>query len=97
MSMPDKPFASALTLWVCAYLGCASFLIAGLLVGDSVSVELLAQLSWLALIGSIPTTLVLAAASRASGASKAVMVASLSAVDRGGRLRLWERIVGDAG
>ncbi|MGB5696678.1 MAG: sulfatase [Polyangiales bacterium] len=80
MSMSDKPLASALTLWVCAYLGCASFLIAGLLVGDSVSVELLAQLSWLALIGSIPTTLVLAAASRASGASKAVMVASLSAV-----------------
>jgi hypothetical protein len=26
-----------------------------------------------------------------------VLVASLSAVDRGGRLRLWERIVGDAG
>jgi hypothetical protein len=69
-----------LTLWASAYLGCALFLLAGLLPKGTVSIGLLAQLSWLALVGSIPTTLGLAAASRLAGAAKPVIAATTLAV-----------------
>jgi arylsulfatase A-like enzyme len=69
-----------LTLWASAYLGCVVFLLVGLLPQDPISIALLGQLSWLALVGSIPTTLVLGAASRVAGASRAVTVASSAAV-----------------
>ncbi len=78
--MPSKPFAPMLTLWASAYLGCALFLLVGLLPQGSVSVELLGQLSWLALVGSVPSTLVLGAASRVAGAARSVIVASTVAV-----------------
>ena len=60
--MDPKQFDSILMLWTGAYLGAAFFLMAGLLPHGTVSIGLLAQLSWLALLGSIPTTLALAAA-----------------------------------
>jgi arylsulfatase A-like enzyme len=69
-----------LTLWASAYLGCILFLLVGLVPKASVSIELLGQLSWLALIGSIPTTLVLGAASRMERAPRAVIAASTAAV-----------------
>lgn len=78
--MPGKSVAPVLTLWSSAYLGSALFLLAGLLPQGSVSFALLAQLSWLALIGSIPTTLVLAATSRLARASSGVLAASTLAV-----------------
>ncbi len=74
--MPAKPFDSILMLWSGAYLGAAFFLMASLLPHGTVSIGLLAQLSWLALIGSIPTTLALAAASRMAGATRPIVVAS---------------------
>jgi arylsulfatase A-like enzyme len=74
--MPSKPFDSVLTLWSAAYLGFAFFLTAGLLPQGTVSLGLLAQLCWLALLGSIPTTLALASASRLAGATRPIVVAS---------------------
>lgn len=78
--MPGRSLAPVLTLWASAYLGCALFLVVGLLPQGSVSIELLGQFSWLALIGSVPTTLVLGAASRVSEGPRAVIVASAVAV-----------------
>ncbi len=78
--MHGKSLAPMLTLWASAYLGCASFLLVGLLPKDPISIALLGQLSWLALIGSIPTTLVLGAASRVAGASRAAGAAFTAAV-----------------
>jgi len=69
-----------LTLWASAFLGCALFLLGGLLPRGPVSIELLGQLSSLALIGSIPTTLALGAASRAAEGPRAVVAASMGAV-----------------
>jgi hypothetical protein len=74
--MPAKPFDSILMLWSAAYLGSAFFLMAGLLPQGTVSIGLLAQLSWLALVGSIPTTLALAAVSRLAAGSRAAVAAS---------------------
>ncbi len=74
--MPCKPLDSILMLWSAAYLGAAFFLVAGLLPQGTVSIGLLAQLSWLALIGSIPTTLALAATSRLAGATRPMIMAS---------------------
>lgn len=78
--MPAKSFAPRLTLWASAYLGCALFLLAGLLPQGTVSIGLLAQLSWLALVGSIPTSLALAAVARLAGAARTVIAASTLAV-----------------
>ena len=78
--MPGRSLAPVLTVWSSAYLGSALFLLAGLPYEGGVSIGLLAQLAWLALIGSIPTTLALAAASRAAGATRALIVASTLAV-----------------
>lgn len=74
--MPAKPLDSILILWSAAYLGAALFLLAGLLPQGTVSIGLLAQLTWLALIGSIPTTLALAATSRLAAATRPTIVAS---------------------
>ncbi|NNE18851.1 MAG: sulfatase [Myxococcales bacterium] len=74
--MTSKPFDSMMMVWSGAYLGAAFFLIAGLLPQGTVSIGLLAQLSWLALVGSIPTTLALVAAARVAGAKRPLMVAS---------------------
>ncbi|MGB5367229.1 MAG: sulfatase-like hydrolase/transferase [Polyangiales bacterium] len=74
--MPAKPFDSILMLWSGAYLGAVFFLVAGLLPQGTVSIGLLAQLSWLAVVGSIPTTLALAAASRVAGGTRPIIVAS---------------------
>ena len=87
-SMPRRQLAPMLTLWASAYLGCALFLLADLSPQDSVSTALLGQLSWLALIGSIPTTLVLGAASRAARSPRAVIAASTLAVICSGGHRL---------
>jgi len=69
-----------LALWASAYLGCVLFLLVSLIPQASVSIELLGQLSWLALIGSIPTTLVLGARYRVARAPRAVIAASTAAV-----------------
>jgi hypothetical protein len=74
--MPSKTFDSILMIWSGAYLGAAFFLMAGLLPQGTVSIGLLAQLSWLAVVGSIPTTLALAAASRVAGGTRPTIVAS---------------------
>jgi phosphoglycerol transferase MdoB-like AlkP superfamily enzyme len=55
-------------------------LVVGLLPQGSVSIGLLGQLSWLALIGSVPTTLILGAASRVAEGPRAVIAASVIAV-----------------
>ena len=88
--MPRRPLAAMLTLWSSAYLGCVLFLVADLLPQASVSMELLGQLSWLALIGSIPTALVLGAASRTARAPRAVIAASTVAVIVFGLAIAWD-------
>ncbi|MBT8453498.1 MAG: sulfatase-like hydrolase/transferase [Deltaproteobacteria bacterium] len=71
--MAAKPFDSVLVLWSAAYLGPAFLLTAGLLPQGTVSSGLLAQLCWLALLASIPTSLALAAASRLAGAARPIV------------------------
>jgi hypothetical protein len=88
--MPRRPLAPILILWASAYLGCTLFLLADLLPQASVSMELLGQLAWLALMGSIPTTLVLGAASRAAPAPRTVIAASTVAVILFGVAIGWE-------
>jgi hypothetical protein len=73
--MPRSSIVPLLALWPAAYLGCAAFLLLGLLPSAPVSATLLGELSWLALIGSAPTLLVLAAVARASRAPLGVRVA----------------------
>ncbi len=88
--MPRRPLASVLTLWASAYVGCVLFLLLGLVSPSSVSIEILGQLSWLALIGSVPTTLMLGAISRVARAPGAVVVASAAAVMVLGAAGGWE-------
>jgi len=88
--MRSKSLAPMLTLWASAYLGCTLFLLAGLLPQASLSIELLGQLCWLALIGSIPTTLLLSAASRVAHAPNAAIAASTVAVLMFGVTIGWE-------
>ena len=88
--MPRRPLPATLTLWSSAYLGCVLFLVADLLPQASVSMDLLGQLSWLALIGSIPTALVLGAASRTARAPRAVIAASTVAVIVFGVAIAWD-------
>ena len=78
--MPSRSLGPIVTLWASAYLGCALFLLVGLLPRGPVSIDLLGQLSWLALIGSAPTTLVLAAASRVAQGPRALIAVSTVAV-----------------
>jgi len=74
--MPPRSLTSVLSLWASAYLGCALFLLADLLPQDAVSIALLAQLSWLALLGSIPTTLLLGTAARIARAPRTLVTLS---------------------
>lgn len=71
--MAAKPLDSVLVLWSAAYLGPAFFLTAGLLPQGTVSIGLLAQLCWLSLVASIPTSLALAAASRLASATRPIV------------------------
>ncbi len=77
----------ALTLWATSYLGCAGFLFGELAIrGESISMALLTQLLWLALLASVPVFCVLAAAWSVASASGAVkwtstaLIASLAAI-----------------
>ena len=49
--MRANSLAPMLLLWAASYLGCAAFLLTGIPAGGPISFALLAQLSWLALIG----------------------------------------------
>ncbi len=88
--MPRRQLAPILTLWASAYLGCVLFLLANLSPQESVPTALLGELSWLALMGSIPTTLVLGAAFRAARSPRAVIAASTLAVIVFGVAIGWE-------
>jgi hypothetical protein len=77
--MPNRSLR-LLTLWASAFAGCGFFLLAGLPTGGPVSLALIGQLSWLALIGSVPTTLVLAAATRVASARLGIVILSIVAV-----------------
>ncbi len=77
--MPSKS-TDLLTAWSSAFVGCAFFLIAGLLPRSPVSLALLGQVGWLTLVGSIPTTLALVGARRVAGSKAGVLVASMVAV-----------------
>jgi len=78
--MPPSVLAPLLRLWSSAYLGCAAFLLIGLFPSALLSAELLAELAWLALLGSVPTTLVLGSALRASQAPRLIVVAVAAAI-----------------
>lgn len=86
--MRSKSPAPIVTIWSSAYLGSLLFLLAGLLPQGTVSLGLLAQLSWLALIASIPTSLVLAATSRMAVMARPLVAATALAVV------LWTMAVG---
>jgi len=83
--MPSDFTKRVLTLWAASYLGCAGFLIGELVIrGESISVALLVQLLWLAVLASLPVSAMLGAAwwvARASGTVKwasALALASLA-------------------
>ncbi len=78
--MPRRRLASLLTVWASAYVGCVAFLLVGLESRSSVSVELLGEVSWLALIGSVPTTVILGAVSQVARASRTVVVGTAAAL-----------------
>ena len=75
--------------WSAALLGCASFLAVELLPDASLSPPLVTELAWLALLGSIPTALILTAAGRAARESRAVMWTSAAAVSVLGLALAW--------
>ncbi len=77
---PARSLPPALLLWASAYLGCAAFVVAGLLPRGPFSLPLLAELAWLALLGSVPTTLLLAAASRTSRSGRRMVLGTAAAV-----------------
>ena len=76
-------------LWSSAQLGCAAFLLIGLLPRSPLSLELLTQLSWLALIGSVPTTLALGSAAGAARATRSVAMAVALAIGGLGMAVAW--------
>ncbi len=88
--MHPSVLAPLLRLWSSAYLGCAAFLLVGLLPSAPVSAELLAELAWLALIGSVPTTLVLGSALQGSRATRTVLVAVALAIAALGLAVGWD-------
>ncbi len=87
--MRSKPLLSALTLWSSAYLGCTVLLLLGVEAPSFLSLALLAQLSWLALLGSIPTSVALASASRIARARPTVVKASVLGAFSLGALLGW--------
>jgi len=88
--MRTDPWASLLDLWASAYLGCTLLLLLGLLPQSELSFALLSQLCWLALIGSIPTVLVLGTASQVATSSKAIVLVSTLAVVSVSSAVAWE-------
>jgi hypothetical protein len=88
--MRTNPFASPFALWASAYLGCTALLLLGLLPEGEISFTLLSQLCWLAFIGSIPTALVLGAASRVATSSNAIVFVSTLAVVSVSAAIAWE-------
>ena len=78
--MTSRPPATPLALWSSAYAGCLLFLLAELMPHAWPSLPLLGQLSWLALVGSIPTTLLLGAAFRAAQARPPIVVVAAVAL-----------------
>jgi arylsulfatase A-like enzyme len=78
--MPPRPLASLGTVWASAYVGCVLLLFTGLQSASSVSIELLGQVCWLALIGSIPTSLILGASARVARSPTVATVTSAAAV-----------------
>ena len=85
-----RALAPPLALWSSAYLGCAAFLGIGLLPSAAISAELLAELAWLGLIGSIPTTLLLGSALHASRASGVFLATVTAAIALLGFAVAWE-------
>lgn len=88
--MQTRAWASPLELWASAYLGCTALLLIGLLPQSEVSFALLSQLCWLALVGSIPTALILGAASRVAESSRAVIIVATLAVISISIAMAWE-------
>lgn len=64
--MPRDAPRSVASLWASSFLGCAAFLSLGSLNGGAASASLITELAWLALLGSVPTALILGAAVRAN-------------------------------
>jgi hypothetical protein len=78
--MPPRVLAPLLYVWSSGLIGCLIFLLVGLIPQSPVTVALLAQLGWLALLGSVPTTLVLTAAFRTANQHEAILLISTVAV-----------------
>ncbi len=75
-----RPRSAVLTLWSAALLGCSTLLFVGLLPRSPLSGALLGQLGWLALVGSVPTALILGAATQAGKSGAAVVFGAALAV-----------------
>jgi arylsulfatase A-like enzyme len=88
--MSRRALAPPLALWSSAYLGCATFLGIGLLPSTPLSAELLGELAWLSLIGSIPTALLLGSALHASRASGVFLATVAAAIALLGFAVAWE-------
>ena len=58
--MRSSSIAPMIAVWASAYVGCALFLCAGVVPGGAFTPTLLAELSWLALLGSALATAVVA-------------------------------------
>jgi len=71
--MARSAFTSLLATWSAAFLGCAMFLLVGLFPRSPLSAALLGQVGWLALLGSVPSALVLAAAARVANGSRGLL------------------------
>ena len=88
--MRPNSASAPLSLWSAAYLGCAAFLLLGLLPSPHISPTLLGELSWLALLGSVPTALVLGAAARISKARAAIQLLAALAIAGLGTALAWQ-------
>ncbi len=78
--MAGRPPASPILVWSSAYAGCAFFLLSGLIPQTMSSIALLGELLWLALLGSIPTALLLGAASHAARARPGIAIVTALAL-----------------
>jgi len=88
--MPSDFTTRVLTLWAASYLGCAGFLIGELVIrGESISVALVAQLLWLALLASLPAFGLLGAAWWVAPTRRTVRWASTGALASLAMLVAW--------
>jgi len=76
--MRRDAFPPVVAIWSFGYLGCLAFLLLGS--RPPASLAFLAQLAWLALIGSIPTALLLGSAIRVRNAPRAIPIAVALAI-----------------